>query len=221
MILEELHFDDHPEGATVSAPSPWLLQGASWTARTESAAHGERGARAEGVTGQARLACVTGQSAQARVLSYYWRLIDTPGLSYLGNLTDGGTLRGDWRINTNGTVTIRNGYVAAATSTEAVALNVWHRSEWKVGPDGQELRIYVGEATAPLLTLAGPLTNNQHTALGYGITNSGTGSTLDIDTILVADDWTGPFAAETDAPLWHLVTGAGVNVPLASPVVVT
>lgn len=206
-VLDAFDFDAFAEGAPVSTSSPWNTQGAGLNAFAASAMHGTRGAQATEVTGNAAVYHLSAQHTDTRVMSQYFRLVNLPGRVYLGGVTSSGAQRADWRVNADGTVSIRNGYVAIATSLETLTTGTWYRSEWMISPTGQELRIYLGESATPHLTLVGALTDNSHTTLVFGVFSGAQGHTLDLDTIRVADDWVGPLVTEDATPHWYYDNG--------------
>lgn len=228
-VLTTCDFEGIANNTTLTSgdlDAPWDISSSGFVALTSAAIHGTIGARADNVTSTAQVRWQRGSSSTATVCqSYYWRLIDNPGTAFFGTLSDSGTLQAAWRINTNGTVAIRDGFTVVDTSTATISLGEIYRSEWLCSTAGQELRIYEGESETPIITLTGALTNNSHDRLLFGVTAAGAGHDFEMDTLKVADDWTGPHAPEPDpepaSSIWHLVTGAGANIPLGNPIIVT
>jgi len=63
------------------------------------------------------------------------------------------TSRAELRINSAGTVTLRNGTTAVYTSTATLAANTTYRIEWDaVNGTGQAVRVYVGDSTTALIS---------------------------------------------------------------------
>lgn len=225
-ILGTLDFDGYAEGAPVNDLTlPWFSFGSTApVAAAAAAVHGDRGAQIGGVTTAVRFEWREAQSTDTRVISAYFRIVTAGGsATYFGSLLDTTTNRGDWRINTDLTVTMRDSFTATGgTSPEALQVGVTYRYEWRTSTTGQELRIYEGESTTPYITRTGTLTNNQHTYITTGLVASPAGWAIDIDTVRVADDWVGPFAPTPPEPTsrWFLITGPDARRELGAPVVV-
>lgn len=202
-VLAAQNFDAIPQGDPVTTTAiggaPW----SSWftnttpTAQSGSAAHGARGVRVLAANGPCRIAWdEAAETTATRVHSYYFRLDNTVSANVmLGEIAaaDATTL-GGWRINPDLTVTIRDGTVATGGGPSVVALQqgLFYRSEWMTSTTGQELRIYEGESTVPIITLNGALTNNNHLTLTAGITAQPNGQSLSFDTVRIGDTWVGP-----------------------------
>lgn len=204
-ILSLLDFDSMTAGAAPSGlPSAWTNQGTAedFTISAAAADHGALGARLSAPTSYRRFVYTMNSTTSQRVLSAYFNLRTYTNLLYIGEAVSGINNVANWRVNANGTVAIRNGSTAVATSSAVLSTNTWYRSEWmtNAGAATQELRIYAGETTTPLLTLTGALTSSDQTGFYIGLVAASTGSSVDIDTVQIADDWTGPFAAANQAP---------------------
>ena len=218
-ILATQNFDALSESQTINTAAlggaPWSVYAAvtNPVAQASAASHGARGAYIEPATGAARVQWEEAQSSATRVLSWYFRLlVDGAAITYLGSLADGATTRADWRINADRTVTLRNaGTATGGASPEVLAINTWYRVEWRTSTSGQELRIYEGEAETPYITRTGALTSNVHTLLSCGILASPNGHSLQIDTMRIADDWTGPFAPPDPEPNPSLISELTFN----------
>lgn len=200
-VLATQTFDTIPNGDPVTTAAlggtPW----SSWftnttpTAQSGAAMHGARGVRVINADGPCRVAWDEEQTTATRVASHYFRLDNTVSSNVMmGHLNDGEITRGGWRINPDLTVTIRDGQVAVGGGPSVYALSqgVIYRAEWKTATTGQELRIYEGESTVPVVTLIGALTSNQHTTIAVGITAQPNGQSLSFDTVRIGDDWVGP-----------------------------
>jgi hypothetical protein len=115
-------------------------------------------------------------------------------LEYLNgvlSLVSGGTSQGDWRINVDRTVTIRNGASAATTSTEVLTANTWYHSEWKVDDPNntQTLRIYIAGSTVPFLEISGTYTGVLTRVPHFGPAAAAAAGVLDMDNFQIANDW--------------------------------
>ena len=175
---------------TSSTPAP--------TATSGSALHGARGMSIVTATGPARVNWhIAAPSTATTVASMYFKIdtMPTTGNVYLGEFREGSITRSDWRLQTNGTVAIRDVNVKVAESTTALVAGTWYRSEWMVGPTTQELRIYEGESTTALIAISGAVTNNSHDDIGCGVTAAPNSISISVDTIRIGDDWLGPYGA--------------------------
>lgn len=203
-LLSTYNFEGQTPGATAAASSPWALGTGSTdiTVATAAAVHGTVGGRISAASSYRTIAWQEAQTTATRVIDGYFILRAQTANAYLLGMLDGATFRGDVRVNTNGTVSIRNGSTAVGTSAEALALNTLYRFAWKLSTSGQELRVYAGESTTPLFTLTGALTSAQHTDLRAGLTAGSSGFSVDFDTIRIADDWLTPVnpAVPLDTP---------------------
>lgn len=202
-VLNELRFDGLSDG-NLTVSSPWSLPagGVVPTVAAAAATHGAKGCRWASTTafGRVDYDFATAFTA-ARVLSFYFNIRTFSTVNqYVGaaeNNHTSGTWRGDWRINTAKTVTLRNGATAVATSTATLAVNTVYRAEWKMNPANatQELRIYAGESATPLIDLNGAWSATDVQVFSFGPYVAASGGAIDYDTIKVADDWVG-----ADAP---------------------
>lgn len=224
-VLDSLTFDTLTQGQAVTTAAlpgeEWVYFGTA-TATSAAAMHGARGVQIVAAATSSRVNhALASATSAARCLSFYFRLDATPTANvYLGELRDdttGQVVRADWRVAADRTVTLRNGGTATGgSSTEALAVGTWYRSEWLVSSTGQELRIFEGESTTPFLTRTGALTSNAHTTMGAGLTASPNGLSISLDTIRIGDTWVGPFGTP-DVPLdtptgFTFVADPGPNV---------
>lgn len=209
-------FNALSEGATVGTSGSWTTNGTAPVALAAAADHGARGARwaSTGVAGRVQYDYTTAQTARAVVSSFYFniRTMSTAAM-YVGavySTPTGGVSQADWRVNTNMTVTLRNNTAPTGTpslsavqvSTATLSTNTWYRCEWKVSQvtGAQELRIYVGENTAPLMTLTGTYSGNATRVASVGPYAAAAGGALDVDTLRTADDFTGAFVGGGGGP---------------------
>lgn len=199
-LLATLDFDDQTPGQPVSVSLPWNLSTAGTApviALAESAIHGALGARVSSTDSYRGIYYKEAQTSDTRVIDFYMRPMFVLSNTFVAKVIDGSTSRAEIRLNSNGTVSIRDGWTSVDTSTETLALNgsAVYRFAWMISTSGQELRVYAGESTTPLFTLAGSLADASHTDIGAGLTSTPEGFTADYDTIRVADDWLPPFGA--------------------------
>lgn len=194
-----LSFDSDVDGAAPVLPSGWTSSGSGPAFVVSAAAkvHGPLGLRLPAVTtSYRRLTYAETASATPWALSMYVtpRALST-AVMYIAAVYNGASALGDVRINVAGTVTIRNGTTAVATSSATLAVDTAYRFEWKVTPTtGQELRVYAGDATTPLFTLTGAFAGTTVTGFAAGLTGAAANYAADYDSIVVADDFTGPWA---------------------------
>ena len=198
-------FEDQTNGQPLSltpASRPWYTQGGAtvMTAATAAAAHGTLGGRITSATSYRYLGYFeTALTTDTRVYDAYFNIREMgAAVAYLMAVRgddDGIHVRADVRINTNLTVSIRNGNSAVATSATALALNTTYRFAYKVvSGQTQELRVYAGEATTPLFVLTGAVTGTALIVGWFGTTTTSTGLSVDVDTARVAEDWLAPYA---------------------------
>lgn len=204
-----LDFNAISEGATVAPSAPWTTNGVAPVALVAATLHGTRGARwaSTAAPGRIQYDYTAAQTARAVVGSYYFniRTMSTASM-YLGAILSaptGGTAQADWRVNTNMTVTLRNGTIAVQVSGVALSTATWYRAEWKVSEvtGTQELRVYLGENTSPLFTLSGNYGGVAATrVVAFGPYAAAAGGAVDIDTLRPADDFTGAFVGGGGGP---------------------
>ncbi len=203
-------FDSQTLNSPISLSAPWATSGSIPTATAASALHGAAGvAYTAGTAGRIQHDLGSPQASYPVYTSSYFRIITMPTSAalYLGAILDlptGGTLQADWRVNNNGTVTLRNdpgtGLVGIGTSANVLATNTWYRSEWMVDDfaNTQQLRIYALESTVPLFTLSGAFTpSGTLRVLSFGPNVAYAGGSVQMDTLRVDDDWPGPFGTPT------------------------
>lgn len=113
-----------------------------------------------------------------------------------------GANNADWRVNTAGTVTIRNASVAAATSVPTLTTGTVYRAEWLVNSSTstQELKIFVGESTTALIDISGTYTAGAPEFARFGIITASSATEMYIDTLRVADTWIGPYVTTPALP---------------------
>lgn len=215
--LSTLTFDGQSDGVDVTLPSGWSTVGVVPVADDAAALHGDRGARYASTATSGRMQYDTGanQSGALWVQSYVRIGTLATANLYLGavlSLATGGALQGDWRVNTNGTVSIRDGSSLAAggnnTSSAALAAGTWYRADWMLNDTAniQELRIHAEEAATPLFTLSGAWSSTLTRVLSVGPNAAAaSGANLDYDTVRISDAQLGAFAPPA-APVggWQL-----------------
>ena len=216
MLLSTYDFEGQTPGAQVTASAPWSLPAGSSAPLVASATEAVHGALGGLLTADAsfrQLWFTEAQNADVRVADMYLTLRTAPAdNTYPVRCLEGtsaapGAARGDVRINTNRTVTIRAGSTAVATSTAALEVGVGYRFAWHVGPAGQELRVYEGDNIDPAFTLSHGTGFASHSALVFGVVAAAT-VTLGMDTVRVADDWLAP----AGTPLTKLPTPTGFTL---------
>jgi hypothetical protein len=103
----------------------------------------------------------------------------------------------DLRINTDGTITIRNNGSGVATTTATIPTNSWFLVEWKVdsGQSTQTARLYSGLTGTPVETTL-PSTYDQGalSSVMVGITAT-SNMTVWVDAVATSfSDWVGPLS---------------------------
>ena len=208
-ILSMFDFDSQTSGAAVTASAPWAKLGATTMLASPAAAvHGALGGRIADPSSQCAMEWTEASTDAARVLDVYVTPHAIAGPTYVMAYAAGAASLASARINADGTVAIRNGTIAVATSSATLDLGETYRIAWRVSSAGQELRVYEGESEAPMITLTGAVTDATHTKLLFGLTALSSGAALDIDTIRIADDWLGPVNPTTPLDMPVLTVGA-------------
>lgn len=208
--LDILTFEDQTDGVTIGTlPSPWLVNpgSAAITAAAAAAIHGTLGARIVASTTFSSIQYPQTAGTPTRVFAGYFIIRTMPTANaYICNLNNGASAIGtDWRVGTDGKVTARNNSVAIGTSTAALSVDTIYHFEWQVTSTTQELRIYQGESSTPLITVSGANTGGTYDRALIGLNNGNTGAAIDLDTLQVADDWLAPFAPGAVPAGWNEV----------------
>ena len=195
-VIAQLDFESQTNGQAVTVSSPWSSVGGStdFVASNAADTHGTLGARLASID-SFRHITYSHSASTPLLLDLYFIPRTIASMLYVMSLPDAATTRCDWRINTDRTVSIRDAFNAVDTSTATLTLGTTYRAAWRLSSGGQELRIYEGEATSPIITLTGAINNYAHTAIRFGTITNSTGSALDIDTARISDDWLNPFGA--------------------------
>ncbi len=69
------------------------------------------------------------------------------------NVNAGATTRAQFRLNTAGTVSLRNGTTAVYTSVATLSTSTWYRVEWDLENGvGQSVRVYPGDSATALIS---------------------------------------------------------------------
>lgn len=201
-----LDLTDHPE---------WITQGGTTEmyVRSDSAMHGALGGKID-VADSFRALRYQFDDLRTTAVSadFYFMFPDMPtSLVYLASVSDntgtGTNTRADMRINVNGSVVVRNGNIAAATSPQQLQPATWYRASWLLEPGTQSLQVFEGDEATPLVDISGALTTLDHSVISFGMITASTGFTLSIDTLRVADERLDPYS-----PLTPLPTPAGFTL---------
>lgn len=124
-------------------------------------------------------------------------------LFYLNSIgITSGVDNADWRVNTTGTVTIRNNSIATATSVPTLTTGTVYRVEWLLNSttSTQELKIFVGESTTALIDISGTYTAGPLEFARFGVIGASSATELYMDTLRVADAFPGPFVTTPALP---------------------
>lgn len=219
-----LDFDSQSDAAAYSPVSPWSTNGVVPTIKSAAAKHGARGIQwaSTATAGRVQYDFAT-PLAVPLVMSSYFRITTMATVAlFLGavySAPTSGTIQADWRVNTAGTVSLRNAgtVVSGGTSVATLSANTWYRSEWKVDPttNTQELRVYLGEATTPLLTLSGAYSGAANTRVpSFGPNAAAATGAVDMDTLRLAGDWPGPYDVGATHRVWHRKRSDGSHTGL-------
>lgn len=200
--LASLDFDALPSESVLFPTAPWSVSGSAPSVTTAAAHHGTQGIRWATTGASARLMYDTGAAfAAVRVLSFYFRFGTLPAEnSFLASVLDGtaGLPQAELRfLVASGGVQMRNGGSAAGGTSPALSAGTTYRVEWRLDPEAnqQSLRIYVGNSTTVFHEgIGAALTSDTSRVFSVGPrTGAAGGTNLDVDSIVIADDWTGPY----------------------------
>lgn len=223
MIDTTLTFDGQTENTSVSLPSGWSTIGQVPVTASAAALHGDRGARYASTTTSGRMQYDYGSNQTARpvYVQTYFRIGTLPSVNLYINavlsLATGGSLQGDFRVNTNGTVSIRNGSTAVATSTQALAAGTWYRSDWMLDDAGdtQELRIYAGDTSSAILTISGTWSSSLTRVVSVGPNVAAAdGVNFDIDTVRLSDQRQNAYNPTAPVTAWSRKLANGTWAPV-------
>ena len=145
-------------------------------------------------------------STTSRFYRFYMRLSSLPAATgTIFSLLDaaGTTTVGALRMQTDGTILLRDGSITVNTSTTALVPNQWMRVElfYNAAASTQTLKLYTGaniDNTTPTETLTGAATNGATTYMQYGMITSQASQTYDLDEVESSTaTWLGPPATAT------------------------
>ena len=212
-----LTFEDSTHGQAPTLTGAWHQAGAGTsTAHTGAAIHGTLGVRWPDMATYSALEYTGAGLGATLVVDMYVTLRSIGANTVIAETrtaASGGTILAQLRIMSNRTVMLRNVTASVGQSTQALDLDTPYRLAWRLSSTGQEVRVYAGESTTALFTVAGALTSNAAGALRIGATASST-CALDADTIRLADDWLDPYATAPPALHTHFTVSGGTLVPL-------
>lgn len=195
-LISTYDFEGQTPGANIANSGSWDVGSGTtpFTAESAAAVHGSIGGRISSATSYRAFGYNETSTTQTRVFDVYITPRVVSSNTYVMVLTDtGSTQRADVRINSAGTVSMRNVFSAVATSTVTLSMNTTYRFSWRISTSGQELRVYAGESATPLFTLTGALTSASHVRMAFGLVAASSGFSADYDTARIADDWLSPY----------------------------
>lgn len=200
------NFEQLANGTAVSETNTGFtaVAGVAFVADTAEAAEGSVSAEA---TVDSTQFAILERSIGASVATRYWRWYYTPeslpsGNQVIAAVQETGTQRADLRQNSDGTLSIRNGFTAVATTTTALSAGTGARLGWRVDNSAgvHELRLFVGanvDGTTPDETITdGGYAEGTVDEVSFGVVNSGSAWTQRVDAI-AEDDAAYPGPAET------------------------
>lgn len=200
--LASLDFDGLPSESVLFPTAPWSLSGTAPSVTAAAAHHGTQGIRWATTGASTRLMYDSGAAfAAVRVLSFYFRFETLPTENaYIASALDGvaGAPQAELRfLSASAGVQMRNGGSAAGSTSAALSPGTTYRVEWMLDPvaNQQSLRIYVGNSTSVFHEgIGAALASDTARVFSVGPrTGAAGGTNLDIDSIVIADDWTGPY----------------------------
>ena len=217
------HAEGGTDGATPTTGNTNFGVITSVAGMTFAAAQHEEGALSFHINAVAQLPQPTAIFASAKAVAYnrfyVYPLSNPTSNTYIGSARNyANTIKAaDIRLNTDGTITVRDGIAASITSTgTSLALNAWNRIEWACSPNTsgsyQYLRLFVGSnvngTTADYQSLLGTCSTSSALDIGrfvYGIPTSATYEYY-FDAIDVDDTtWVGPLSPVSNFYFNHLI----------------
>ena len=205
----------------------------TFTSSTSSTIHGTFG-RFNTTTSSTDFARKQYSSTSSRFYRFYIRLSSLPAATAtLFSLLDapGTSTVSALRMQTDGTILLRNGVVTVDTSTTALNTNEWMRIElfYNAAASTQTMRIYAGadvDSTTPTETLTGAATNGATSYMQYGMITSQASQTYDLDEVESSTvTWLGPPSTDTISAIsgsiaspaaWSEGTTKGLGFSLSS-----
>ncbi|HCR55626.1 TPA: hypothetical protein DIV49_01515 [Candidatus Saccharibacteria bacterium] len=143
-------------------------------------------------------------STSERYYRFYMRLSSIPAATQtIFSVRGAGSTVSNLRLQSDGTVILRDGVIGVDTSTTAMTANKWTRFElyYNSTTQRQVLRIYHDDAkdgTAPSEVLTGSATNGATDDVQIGLITSQASQNLDIDDFATGTSgWFGPAADDT------------------------
>lgn len=177
----------------------------TFTSSTSSPIHGTFG-RFNTTTSSTDYASEQHASTTSRFYRFYMRLSSLPAATAtIFSLLDpaGSTTVSALRMQTNGTILLRNGNITVNTSTTALSANEWMRVElfYNAANSTQTLKLYKGgnvDSTTPTETLTGAATNGAASYFQLGMITAQASQTYDLDEVETSTaTWLGPSATAT------------------------
>lgn len=211
-LLDE-DFETGAPGVTISAANSAFNGGAVATP-TFDATRAVTGAQSAlfNPTASAESVQLTFGAATATFSVRFYLYVPTlPAVNtFLINLQSTATVRASLRLNTDGTISLRNFTTAVATSVGAITAAAWYRIEWQLdnGATNQSARIFSGSGTTPIGTdTSGTYNQGTMDRALFGVPTSGT-LTYNADAVLMSDTaaYLGPAATGFGKPTGLTVT---------------
>ncbi len=199
-VLSQMTFSTSPVGGAPNLGSGWsfggtntdfLVEAGPLVTYGDASTEGRNLKLVSGASSYRRMEYTQAASAGPRMIGFYFELNEVPSqtLYLTRQLIANTTNRGDWRINTNRTVSIRDGNTAVATSAQTLAVGTPYWSEWLVNGATQTLRIYEVDSKTPLISLTGAITNGLADTLLVGHMVNLVGHTTYFDRVILHNDW--------------------------------
>lgn len=146
-----------------------------------------------------------GSLVSTRYWRWYMRLaVDPTSNEIVASARSGGTNRAQFRLNNGRTTSLRNGFVAVATTTTVLTVGEWYRIEWKIDNAGGDhrLRLFHGanlHGTTPDEEISSSYSEGTFDDFSIGVVSAGSAQEINYDEIAGDDaDWVGPIATSGD-----------------------
>jgi len=198
------NFDSFGAGTTLTTGNTGFSAlansgGATFTSSATDPVHNTFGRMQ--TTSSSTMSAQTDYSATgSRYFRFYIRLASIPGSTQtVVNLRDAATnVVSAIRVQSDGTIVLRDGNLTTATSTATLSANQWARLElyYNSASSVQTLRIFTGtnfDGSVPTQVLNGAATNGSTTNTNFGIVTAQASQTLDLDEVATSTaGWLGP-----------------------------
>lgn len=197
-VLHTQTFESQTNNQPLSLSAPWSASNndtTGWVGSTAAAMHGSLGARIDVSDGWSYLNYELPTVADQLLIDFYVNIRTQAGghLTLFNTQDPSNTTMNAIQVRTGGVVRLRDGSLGIDDSVELVTTGWYRFSIMLTKAEGQYLRIFEGESDTPLIELNGPLSIVDWDVVRFGLIARADGSTVDLDTIRIAEGgWIDP-----------------------------